>query len=64
MFPSGFYVNADVSGGCNPCNCDVRGSVANTECDRVTGQCICKSVVAYGRACDQCADQYYGVPGR
>ncbi|XP_041804417.1 laminin subunit alpha-3-like isoform X2 [Chelmon rostratus] len=49
--------------GCEGCECSPNGIKANTgpECDRVTGQCICKPGIG-GRQCNRCAAGYYRFP--
>ncbi|XP_037946379.1 laminin subunit alpha-like [Teleopsis dalmanni] len=43
--------------GCKDCNCDVGGSW-KTECDKMTGQCVCHPRVT-GRACTQPLTTHY-----
>ncbi|KAF7654917.1 hypothetical protein LDENG_00063180 [Lucifuga dentata] len=49
--------------GCENCECSPNGikASAGPDCDRVTGQCICKPKIG-GRQCDRCAAGYYGFP--
>ncbi|XP_038046618.1 laminin subunit gamma-1-like isoform X2 [Patiria miniata] len=47
--------------GCQPCDCDPIGSLGSTNfCDKVTGQCICKSNVE-GSRCDTCKAGSYNL---
>ncbi|XP_063307614.1 laminin subunit alpha-1 isoform X1 [Pelobates fuscus] len=49
----GYHGNPNEPGGsCHKCDCNPSGSM-NNECDRVTGQCLCKKGVT-GRLCDTC----------
>ncbi|XP_053323848.1 laminin subunit alpha-1-like [Spea bombifrons] len=49
----GYYGNPNEPDGfCQKCDCNPSGSL-NNECDRLTGQCICKTGVT-GRLCDTC----------
>ncbi|XP_042299302.1 laminin subunit alpha-3-like [Sceloporus undulatus] len=49
--------------GCVRCNCSIKGVVnmGNPECDKMNGQCRCRSGIT-GRQCDQCAPGSYGFP--
>ncbi|KAM3866222.1 laminin subunit alpha-3-like [Diretmus argenteus] len=49
--------------GCEGCDCSPIGIKGNAgpDCDRVTGQCICKPRIG-GRQCDRCAAGYYRFP--
>ncbi|XP_053098465.1 laminin subunit alpha-3 isoform X2 [Hemicordylus capensis] len=49
--------------GCEGCNCSSQGIVnaANPECDKIDGQCRCRSGIT-GRRCDRCAPGSYGFP--
>ena len=40
--------------GCSSCSCDALGSVQNSTCDPITGQCVCKANVI-GKTCDTCS---------
>ncbi|XP_069688400.1 laminin subunit gamma-1 [Periplaneta americana] len=53
----GFY-NIVSGEGCQPCNCDLVGSVNHT-CDLYTGQCQCRPGVT-GQRCDVCEPYQYG----
>ncbi|XP_054841846.1 laminin subunit alpha-3 [Eublepharis macularius] len=49
--------------GCEVCNCSAKGIVnaAYPECDKINGQCKCRSGIT-GRQCDRCAPGSYGFP--
>lgn len=53
----GFYGLDDSAEGCKACDCDQIGSVS-TECDRNTGQCLCKKEMT-GRRCDKLQDDHF-----
>ena len=48
------------------CLCNVYGTVKDTECDEVTGQCECKDKdttgLIVGRQCNKCKYGYCGFP--
>ncbi|KAJ8258484.1 hypothetical protein COCON_G00174960 [Conger conger] len=46
--------------GCQPCQCDQRGSVPGGSCDPVSGDCVCKRRVT-GRRCDLCLPEFWGL---
>eukprot|EP00045_Choanoeca_perplexa_P018125 m.279018 g.279018 ORF g.279018 m.279018 type:complete len:4572 (-) comp17723_c0_seq1:48-13763(-) len=46
--------------GCQDCQCDDRGIVANSTCDPSSGQCECKANVL-GLNCSQCKDGFVGL---
>ncbi|XP_035245264.1 laminin subunit beta-2-like [Anguilla anguilla] len=46
--------------GCQPCQCDLRGSVPGGSCDSISGDCVCKRHVT-GRRCDQCVLEFWGL---
>ncbi|KAM8966911.1 laminin subunit alpha-1 [Pelodytes ibericus] len=49
----GYYGNPkEPDGACHKCDCNPSGSL-NNDCDRLTGQCLCKQGVT-GRLCDTC----------
>uniref|UniRef100_A0A669EIH6 Laminin, beta 2 (laminin S) n=1 Tax=Oreochromis niloticus TaxID=8128 RepID=A0A669EIH6_ORENI len=52
---TGFFgLSTDNPHGCQPCQCDPRGTVSgSSQCDPVSGDCFCKRLVT-GRSCDQC----------
>ncbi|XP_073977260.1 laminin subunit gamma-1 isoform X2 [Rhodnius prolixus] len=52
------YFNIDSGKGCEPCRCNVIGSLGHT-CDLVTGQCECRPGVARLQ-CDMCQENYFG----
>nr|DBA26649.1 TPA: hypothetical protein GDO54_010888 [Pyxicephalus adspersus] len=54
----GYFGDALGARNCQPCNCNINGSVS-TSCDVQTGQCQCKYNVI-GRHCDECLPQTYG----
>ncbi|GFR71138.1 laminin subunit alpha-1-like [Elysia marginata] len=55
----GFYgLSGDDPNGCTPCGCDVGGSV-NQICNKLTGQCLCRSNNIVGRTCNSVKDQFY-----
>lgn len=41
------------------CDCDAYGTLENYECDRFTGDCICKRFVT-GQRCDMCIVSFTG----
>lgn len=45
--------------GCSRCDCDPMGS-SHSDCDDVTGQCVCKPGVG-GPRCDNCLLGYWGI---
>ncbi|XP_049320201.1 usherin isoform X1 [Astyanax mexicanus] len=44
--------------GCQPCLCDLLGSVAGTACDPDSGQCMCLPT-RHGRECGSCKPGYF-----
>lgn len=45
---------------CLECNCDPIGSVPGSNCDSLTGECVCKTSNGIGGTrCDQCSAGYY-----
>uniref|UniRef100_A0A8D8FJB6 Laminin subunit beta-1 n=1 Tax=Culex pipiens TaxID=7175 RepID=A0A8D8FJB6_CULPI len=46
--------------GCQPCSCNILGTVDNAGCNVHTGECICKRLVT-GRDCNQCIPETYGL---
>ncbi|XP_055351401.1 laminin subunit beta-1-like [Paramacrobiotus metropolitanus] len=57
----GYYdLNENNTEGCLACSCNLLGTIGNTGCDKVTGQCTCKRFVT-GENCDQCAEGYWGM---
>lgn len=45
---------------CFECNCDPIGSVPGSNCDSLTGECVCKSSNGIGGTrCDQCKPGFY-----
>ncbi|ESN90081.1 hypothetical protein HELRODRAFT_91040 [Helobdella robusta] len=47
---------------CLPCNCNLAGTILNTACDPLTGQCQCKMAGSGvgGLACDTCLPMFWG----
>ncbi|XP_077967518.1 usherin-like isoform X1 [Styela clava] len=57
------YYNLDANNeqGCENCRCDPRGTIdGSLVCDKVTGQCDCKSNVE-GRTCNLCKRNTFGL---
>ncbi|XP_069582155.1 laminin subunit alpha-2 isoform X2 [Ranitomeya imitator] len=54
----GYFGDALGPRSCQPCNCNINGSVS-TVCNLQNGQCECRSNVK-GRQCDECLPQTYG----
>ncbi|XP_030748533.1 laminin subunit beta-1 isoform X2 [Sitophilus oryzae] len=46
--------------GCQPCTCNILGTIDNQGCNVETGECTCKRYVT-GRDCLQCLPQYWGL---
>ncbi|ESO89633.1 hypothetical protein LOTGIDRAFT_164938 [Lottia gigantea] len=57
-----FNLRADNSDGCQPCDCEVGGTIgSNKTCENdSTGQCNCKQNVQ-NRQCDECKDGFYNL---
>ncbi|KAM5218754.1 laminin subunit alpha-1 isoform 1-T1 [Hipposideros larvatus] len=54
---SGYYGNPQMPGGtCQRCDCSLRGSV-HGDCDRWSGQCICRPGAA-GLRCEECEPRH------
>ncbi|XP_041046913.1 laminin subunit beta-1-like [Carcharodon carcharias] len=51
-------ISAIMHDGALSCQCDPQGSTSSV-CEKIGGQCQCKSNVI-GQRCDQCAPDYYG----
>uniref|UniRef100_A0A8D0FZI3 Laminin subunit beta 2 n=1 Tax=Strix occidentalis caurina TaxID=311401 RepID=A0A8D0FZI3_STROC len=59
--PGFFGLSATNPQGCQRCQCDPRGTVAEGgRCDPVSGECFCKRLVT-GRNCDQCLPEHWGL---
>ena len=43
------------------CSCDLRGTLLDSECDPMSGQCSCVTGVT-GRQCNECARGRFGFP--
>uniref|UniRef100_A0AAQ6A8Y0 Laminin, beta 2 (laminin S) n=1 Tax=Amphiprion ocellaris TaxID=80972 RepID=A0AAQ6A8Y0_AMPOC len=59
---TGFFgLSAENPQGCQPCQCDHRGTVSgSSQCDPVSGDCFCKRLVT-GRSCDQCLPEHWAL---
>uniref|UniRef100_A0A8C7IUJ7 Laminin, beta 2 (laminin S) n=1 Tax=Oncorhynchus kisutch TaxID=8019 RepID=A0A8C7IUJ7_ONCKI len=59
---SGFFgLSAANPRGCQPCQCDPRGTVSESpKCDPVSGDCFCKRLVT-GRSCDLCLPEHWAL---
>ncbi|MGH0140402.1 UNVERIFIED_CONTAM: hypothetical protein FKN15_011079 [Acipenser sinensis] len=59
---SGFFgLSSDNPKGCQPCQCDPRGTVSNgPQCDTISGDCFCKRLVT-GRSCSQCLPEHWAL---
>ncbi|ESO91420.1 hypothetical protein LOTGIDRAFT_209765 [Lottia gigantea] len=53
----GFFGLSAKDYGCDPCDCDIGGSLSET-CDQASGQCQCRPNIV-GRQCDQPFPGYY-----
>ncbi|NWU72049.1 LAMB2 protein, partial [Pterocles burchelli] len=59
--PGFFGLSAANPQGCQRCQCDPRGMVAEgNRCDPISGECLCKRLVT-GRNCDQCLPERWGL---
>ncbi|XP_009995324.1 PREDICTED: laminin subunit beta-2 [Chaetura pelagica] len=59
--PGFFGLSAATPQGCQRCQCDPRGTVAEgSRCDPLSGECFCKRLVT-GRNCDQCLPEHWGL---
>uniref|UniRef100_H3CA06 Laminin, beta 2-like n=1 Tax=Tetraodon nigroviridis TaxID=99883 RepID=H3CA06_TETNG len=57
----GFYgLSSSNPLGCESCNCDPRGTLGETPCDQISGDCACKRYVT-GRYCNQCLPEFWGL---
>ena len=60
--PIGFWnLGASNPLGCDPCNCDPRGSL-NPVCSQETGKCSCKNLFE-SRRCDVCKEGFFKSDG-
>ncbi|MGH0162052.1 UNVERIFIED_CONTAM: hypothetical protein FKN15_042284 [Acipenser sinensis] len=59
---SGFFgLSSDNPKGCQPCQCDPRGTVSNgPQCDTISGDCFCKRLVT-GHSCSQCLPEHWAL---
>ncbi|CAI5785238.1 Laminin subunit beta 4 [Podarcis lilfordi] len=46
--------------GCQPCSCNPSGSLSFSDCDPVTGECLCQRF-ATGQHCEECPQGYWGL---
>ncbi|KFO89157.1 Laminin subunit beta-2, partial [Buceros rhinoceros silvestris] len=59
--PGFFGISATNPQGCQRCQCDPRGTMAEgSPCDPVSGECFCKRLVT-GRKCNQCLPEHWGL---
>ncbi|CAF0800708.1 unnamed protein product [Brachionus calyciflorus] len=57
-----FHWNLESGKGCVDCDCDITGTILNSnDCDQKTGQCPCIAGRS-GRRCDACPFGYWGNP--
>lgn len=57
----GFWnLNATNADGCEPCTCNLLGTVGNLGCNQYSGECECKRLVT-GKDCNQCMPETYGL---
>ncbi|XP_042555133.1 laminin subunit alpha-1 [Dipodomys spectabilis] len=60
---TGYHGNPQVPGGsCQKCDCNPHGSI-HSDCDRTSGQCICKPGAA-GLRCEECQPRHMLVESR
>uniref|UniRef100_A0A224X9G7 Putative netrin axonal chemotropic factor n=1 Tax=Panstrongylus lignarius TaxID=156445 RepID=A0A224X9G7_9HEMI len=57
--PGFWNLDANNPDGCQPCECDLRGTL-NATCDQVTGRCTCKRNVL-GTNCSECYPEHWGL---
>ncbi|XP_069485260.1 laminin subunit beta-4 isoform X2 [Ambystoma mexicanum] len=55
-----FGLSANDPLGCQYCSCNPWGSLPDSTCDPVTGECLCQRL-ATGRYCDECLPGYWGL---
>ncbi len=55
--PNFYQPNPSSSQGCVACNCNPGGSISS-QCDKVTGQCICRRGIQ-GRTCSEVVEGYF-----
>lgn len=61
MCKDGFHnFNETSPTGCEPCTCNIQGTIDAQGCNKVTGDCTCKRNVE-GRDCNQCLPHYWGL---
>ncbi|KAG2470553.1 LAMB1 protein, partial [Polypterus senegalus] len=59
---SGYFgLSAENPKGCQPCQCDPRGTVSEgPQCDPISGDCFCKRLVT-GRSCNKCLPEHWAL---
>lgn len=55
--PGFFLPDPSSEQGCQPCNCNIGGSV-NAQCDQTTGACLCREGVQ-GRTCSELQENHF-----
>ncbi|ELU01149.1 hypothetical protein CAPTEDRAFT_219707 [Capitella teleta] len=58
---AGFYdLDIGLVIGCKSCQCNPAGTVPGSQCDKLSGQCVCKENT-HGKACDKCLPNTYSL---
>ncbi|KAI5734580.1 hypothetical protein M8J77_008341 [Diaphorina citri] len=61
MCKDGFWnFNETNPNGCEPCTCNIQGTINSQGCNKDTGDCTCKRNVE-GRDCNQCLPHFWGL---